>query len=463
MKIAKNNVFSGPPVITTPTVIGGSPRKEIQYRITAIGSRPLEITVTGLPDGLTFDGTCIRGTSRFGGCFFFNVTAKNKDGAAEKKIRLELFQGNIQRTPLLGFTTWNAFTTKVTKEDLLRTADCLERSGLADCGYQYINLDSSWQGDYGGEFDAIQPCSRFPDIADMIRDIHSRGFLFGIYSSPFLEPWGKPQGEKPLKGCTLGDPDPAFPPNNAGIGMIRKESNNVKQWTAWGVDYLKYDWAPTDPVNAQKMREALNNSSKDFVYCCTVAADPQDGEFWLKTANSWRGHTDSYGNWDNLKKIADSYLPWQKYVGYGHYYDLDMLDIGVMDLFECKLTDNEKIFAFTLRAMLASPIQLSCDLTKATEFEFDLYTNEEVIAINQDGLLAPAHLIEQDGDLRIYEKELEDGGTAVCVFNGSDAERFVSIKTYSKAVRDVWLKEDLGCHENITKTLEPHSVWLIRY
>ena len=462
MKIAKRTPFSGRPILTMPTVLGASPNKPFFYRIPVIGERPITLSVEGLPEGLSFDGTVIRGQVRFSGCTNVTVTAQNALGKAVRTVRFEIFPGNIQRTPLMGFTTWNAFDYRVTESDVLRTAEELDRLGLADYGYQYVNLDSSWQGEYGGSCDAIQPCERFPDMAGMIGKIHARGLRFGIYSSPFLKPWGCPKDRESLPGCTVGDPDPAFPSQNGGIGLIRKEENNVRQWSEWGIDYLKYDWMPTDPINGQIMREALNRSSRDIAFCVTVAVSPNDGDFWRMTANSFRGHTDSTGNWKNVKEIANSYLPWQKYAGHGHYYDLDMLAIGKMNLFECTLTEDEMIFDYTLRAMLGSPIQLSCDLTAATDFELDLYMNDEVIAINQDGALEPAILKESDGDWRIYEKALEDGGRALCVFNGTDEERAVSLPIGGKAVRDVWLKEDLGVLETADRVLAPHSVWFLR-
>ncbi len=56
---------------------------------------------------------------------------------------------------MLGFTTWNAFGDRVTREDVERSAALLIPTGLADCGYSYVNLDLGWQLEYGGEFDAI--------------------------------------------------------------------------------------------------------------------------------------------------------------------------------------------------------------------------------------------------------------------------------------------------------------------
>ncbi len=463
MKIAKRSPFAGAPVITSPSVIGCSPDKPMLYRLTAIGSRPIAFAVSGLPDGLALDGQIITGEPKFGGRFELTVTAENGEGQAVKTIRLEVFPGNIRRTPLLGFTSWNAYATKVSQELLLRTADTMEETGLNDYGYQYINVDSSWQGEYGGEFNAIQPCGRFPDIAAMTRELHRRGFLCGIYSSPFIEPWGCPSDRKSIPGCTVAPPDPRFPSNNGGIGLDRREKNNVLQWTAWGIDYLKYDWGPTDPVNAEYMRKALDESPRDIAYCITVMAMPADAEYWRRNAASWRCCPDTDGKWETVKRTADAYLPWQRISGHGHYMDLDMLAIGKMEQFTCELTEDEMVFDYSLRAFLCSPIQMSSRLDEATEFELDLYENEEVIALNQDGLLTAPVLLASDGELRVYGRPLEGGDLGIAVFNASDGEKTV-VTTFGKTgtVRDVWQKKDLCRSDRIDTVCAPHAAYLYR-
>ena len=463
MRIAKRTPFAGKPVITSPSVLGCSPDKPFLYRLSAIGARPITFSVKGLPDGLMLEGQIVSGTPLFGGCYTLTVTAENEEGRAEKEIRLEVFPGNIRRTPLLGFTTWNAFASAVTEEDLNDTALCMEENGLIDYGYHYINLDSSWQGEYGGEFDAIQPCSRFPDLPGTIAKLHKKGYLFGIYSSPFIEPWGCPPDRKSIPGCTLPPADPRFPSNNGGIGTDRREKNNVRQWAAWGVDYLKYDWGPTDPVNADIMRKALDESPRDIAYCITVMAMPDSAEYWRRSAASWRCCPDTDGKWETVKKTADAYLPWQRVSGHGHYIDLDMLAIGKMQTFVCDLTENEMVFDYSLRAFLTVPIQISSKLRQADEFELDLYENEEVIALNQDGLLLAPVLAAADGDLRIYEKKLENGDLALGIFNGTDmTKKVVYTLGEKRTVRDLWRKEDLPLSDRIEVSIEPHAALLYR-
>jgi hypothetical protein len=75
-------------------------------------------------------------------------------------------------------------------------------SGLAQHGWTYCNTDDGWQGVRGGELNAIQPDGRdFPDIAAMVREIHSLGLKAGIYSSPWVTTYDR------HIGSSSDDPD----------------------------------------------------------------------------------------------------------------------------------------------------------------------------------------------------------------------------------------------------------------
>ena len=107
--------------------------------------------------------------------------------------------------------------------------------------------------------------------------------------------------------------------------MERCEGNNARQWNEWGFDYLKYDWAPTDPVNADIMRKELEMLDRDFGFCVTVCAIKEYSNYWSKYCNSYRANPDTYANYPNLVEIYETYFPRIDYICKGHYFDLDML------------------------------------------------------------------------------------------------------------------------------------------
>lgn len=472
MKIAKSTPFEGKPVIHIPGVYGGCTGKEIICRIPVTGKRPVSIDAVGLPEGLKLKNGIISGIVEEDCQFQVLIRAENELGKDEKEVTFKISEDTMLLTPLMGFTSWNAFSSTVSQEKMEAVAEAMLEKGIADYGYQYINIDSGWQKEYGGEFDAVMPNEKFPDMQGFCEKMHAAGLKCGIYSTPMLKAWGCPEELPSIPGCTRGEPNILFTCNNDGIGMERLEENNVRQWEDWGFDYLKYDWAPCDPINADYMKKALLKANREMAFCVTVSADICYREYWKRYCSSWRCNKDSIDNWDTVKEyLADQgYCKieyWKEAVSPGHYYDLDMLEIGPMSWNEGKtrLTENEAIFAYTLRAFFLSPIQLSCDISKLTEFEFDLITNDEMIRINQDTLAdfpEPYSKNEPEGVL-VYKRLLDNGDMAYGVFNTSDEERtqILDLGEFAK-VRELWTKTDLLPEKEFKCVVEPHCALVLQ-
>ena len=52
-----------------------------------------------------------------------------------------------QRTPTMGWSSWNTFALDINEQLIRQQADAMHRSGLQDAGYRYINIDDGyWQG-----------------------------------------------------------------------------------------------------------------------------------------------------------------------------------------------------------------------------------------------------------------------------------------------------------------------------
>jgi len=476
-EIAAARPFEGAPKINTAGCIGASAGKPILIRIAATGERPIEFTAAELPEGLVLDGNVIRGSVEHGGEYAFSVTASNVHGAYTKKITLEVGFGGVPITPLMGFTSWNAFGFFVTQQQMEDTARRMLELGIAEYGYDYINIDSGWQGEYGGKFDAIMPNAKFPDMKGFCERMHAQGFKCGIYSTPMLHAFGCSMNNPLLPpGCTQGEPDPRFADERGGIGVIRKERNNALQWADWGFDYLKYDWRPSDPYNAELMRSELAGTDRDFGFCVTVRARPEYHTYWSKYCQSYRNNPDSKGYWSNLMEIYRTYFENIEYINKGHYFDLDMLDTGRSMLFEhlryterpdFGYTEDEQLVLYTMRAFLSSPIQLSCVLDEVSDFEMSMYCNDEIIAISQDCAFSaarPVMMLEQGEQmLHVFRKKLEGGDYALCAFNlGKTSETLKLFLDGYSNVRDVWAKRDLKPCEVISLSMQPHTVRVFR-
>ncbi len=466
IKIAKASPFEGSPRINMPKIYGIVTGKEMMYRIPVTGKRPIDITVTGLADGLILENGIIRGKTKADSEFTVTVTAKNSLGSDTVSVLFKS-KDSLLLTPLMGFTTWNAFGENVSQESVERTASLIDNLGIAEYGYNYINVDSGWQGEYGGKYNAIMPNKKFPDMKGMCDKLHSLGMNCGIYSTPMTMAWGCPPFLESIPGCTTGETDLRYSetviPGAFPIGRVRHEEDCVKQWDEWGFDYLKYDWVPTDTENADMMYKALCKSERAFAYCVTTRANVKDAEYWVRTCNSWRDAADSFPIWRRICEFMETVDTWAPYVTEGHFYDLDMLEIGMVVWCNRYLTDHEVLFAYTLRAFFMSPIQLSCHIDDLTDFEFDVICNDEIIAIHQDSLCSYPKLILEKGSAKLYERKLENGDRAIAVFNlGVDYEDITLDFAEGTKIRDVWTKEDIGEKTSFRFHVKSHCVRVFR-
>ncbi|MBE6613462.1 MAG: hypothetical protein E7632_13340 [Ruminococcaceae bacterium] len=464
--IAKAAPYEGAPKINTPERFGGSTGKQMFYRIPVTGARPMHVTVSELPAGFFFENGILSGKADSDISFPVSITAENALGSDTRVLAIEIAPDNPRITPLLGFTTWNAFGSKVTQKNAEDTAAALKDAGFMEYGYDFMNIDSGWQHSYGGDFDAIQPNEKFPDMAGMTERLHTMGYHCGIYSTPMLTAWGCPKELSSIPGCTRGEPDIRFPSVMGGIGTERCEANNVRQWTEWGFDYLKYDWRPTDGYNADFMKKALLASEREFVFCLTVQCDPIYASYLKKYVNSWRHNSDSEPHWQNVVRRFLTVDTWKEHVCPGHFYDLDMLELGETYYHayrDWQLTDDEKLVSYTMRAFFLSPIQISSAVDKLSEFEMDLLRNEEMIVLNQDALADYPVMTEEFGAAKVYRRRLANGDGAIAVFNMNDDVLHADIPLHCKhAVRDVWLKESLGDMDTLSLMMDPHSVRVFR-
>jgi alpha-galactosidase len=152
-----------------------------------------------------------------------------------------------------------------------------------------------------------------------------------------------------------------------------------------------------------------------------------------------------------------------------------MLVVGPVDVGSGKnirpsrLTPNEQYTHFTLWSLLSAPLLIGCPLEKADDFTISLFTNDEVLALDQDELGKPAAQIVVDGRKQVYVKELADGSRAIGFFNLAQEPQEISVTwaqlglTGLQNVRDVWRQKDLGqANAKLAATVGRHGVVLVR-
>jgi len=474
------------PRINSATVFGIRPGSPFLFRIPATGERPMIFSVTGLPKGLKLDSQTgiITGKLDKKGIFEVNLIAQNAKGKTSKKLKINCGD-RIVLTPTMGWNSWNCFGLEVSADKVKRAADALVKSGLADHGWSYINIDDSWQYNRDSKnhpkmrdekgFIILNP--KFPDMKGLADYVHQNGLKMGIYSSP--GPWT-------CGGC---------------VGSYGYEKQDAESYTRWGIDYLKYDWCsyggvidglpkndpskvPSlafqgggDPEKGVKpfkvMGDLLRQQPRDIVYnLCQYGM----GDVWKwgdkVDAQSWRTTNDITDTWASVKSIAlaqDKAAPFAKP---GNWNDADMLVVGEVgwgNPHKSRLKPDEQYLHISLWSIFSAPLLIGCDLEKLDDFTLNLLTNDEVIAVNQDALGKQGICLQTIGELKIYVKELEDGSKAVAFANFGREKVKMYYKDFSKLgiagkqiIRDLWRQKDLTklnmTSESLSLDIPAHGV-----
>jgi alpha-galactosidase len=479
------------PRINGANVFGVRPGSPFLFTIAATGERPMTFSAKGLPRGLKLDSQTgrITGALPARGDFTVTLHAKNSLGTAEKKLRI-VCGDQIALTPPMGWNSWNCFAGAVSEERVKHAADAMIKSGLINHGWTYINVDDFWQnhrdstdptlhGPFRDAQDNIVPNSRFPDMKGLADYIHGLGLKAGLYSSP--GPWT-------CGGCTAS---------------WRHEEQDAQTYAKWGFDYLKYDWCSygdiaagrdpdakgiplwngtaAEPAGAiypyQVMGKFLRAQNRDIVFslCQYGMADVWK---WGGSVdgNCWRTTGDITDTWRSLSSIGFRQEKAAPFAKPGNWNDPDMLIIGQVgwgNLHPTRLTPDEQYTHISLWCLLSAPLLIGCDMEKFDDFTLNLLSNDEVLALDQDALGKEATCVLTNGDIHVYEKELEDGGRALGFFNLGATPAELQFNELAKLgfsgkqhVRDLWRQKDLAdvnvADGVVPLTIPAHGVMLYK-
>ena len=446
-----------------PAVLGARPGHPIYFRLPFSGERPMCFKACYLPKGLTLDREkgVVSGSVAKAGSYSIKWKARNKAGRGEGRMLLKVGD-TLALTPPMGWNSWNCWGLEVSQEKVYASAEALIRSGLADYGYSYINIDDAWQASSRKEDGTLLPNERFPDIAALGDYLHGNGLKLGIYSSPGDSTCGK------------------------YLGSLGYEAKDAATWASWGVVYLKYDLCgyrsllKTLPKVGREehmkpylmMKAALAAQPRDIVYSiCQYGLE----EVWTwgeeAGGNLWRTTGDLTDKWERVVRIGFvKQRPTVGYSGPGHWNDPDMLVVGKVGwgegLRDTRLTPDEQYSHVSLWALLAAPLMIGGDLSVIDEFILNLLCNHEVIAVDQDPLGKQASLLWEDETLQVWGRPLSDGTRAAGIFNmgGRAVEVNVTEKlaeagwTDVTRCRDLWRQTE--CPEEVR--IPSHGVLLIK-
>jgi alpha-galactosidase len=408
-------------------------------------------------------------------------TAKNSRGTAMRPFKI-VAGDTLALTPPMGWNSWYVYFNRVTEADMKSVADAMISSGLADAGYQFVNVDDCWMNaekrtkfmpdprrvgplrDANGN---LQPNSYFPDMNGLADYIHAKGLKAGLYTSP---------GPRTCTG---------------GGGAYRHEAQDARQFADWGFDFLKYDWCSygniagpnKDLETYQKpyrlMGDLLKEQKRDIVFnLCQYGL----GNVWEWGADvgghCWRTAGDLGFELDRFFHVALINATHGKWSKPGAWNDPDYLQIGWIGAqrgtnflapHPCPLTPDEQYAYMSLWCLMAAPLFFSGDMQHLDEFTLNVLGNSEVIDVDQDPLGRSATVVRLTPQTFLMVKELADGTKAVGLFNQGEAPAHV-IATWkdigvngNQIVRDLWRQQDLGAFANeFSWEIARHGVRFVR-
>ena len=340
----------------------------------------------------------------------------------------DLPDNGLVRTPPMGWNSWNKFAGRVTDSIVRSVADAMAASGMNKAGYEYINIDDTWQGERDSK-GRITGNTKFPDMKALCDYVHSKGLKIGTYSGP---------GPETCAGYE---------------GSFGHEEQDAKTYAEWGFDYLKYDWCSAARVYKdidmrpvyQKMGEALLDCGRPIVYSlCQYGRDNVWGWGARVSGNLWRTTGDINDHWERMDEIGFSQFDIQHYMRPGHWNDPDMLEIG-----NGGMTSDEYRTHMSLWCLLAAPLLAGNDLSSMTEDTRAILMNREVIAVDQDPAANPAQLVNPVSKQVVAYRKLHDGSTAVAFFNRSDKEDELGVEWSAVEVEGKIEARDLWKHEAV--------------
>jgi len=359
-----------------------------------------------------------------------------------------LSANGLAMTPPMGWNSWNHFAERVDDGTVRATADAMVASGMAAAGYQFINIDDTWEG--GRDLEGrIRPNRKFPDMKALADYVHRKGLKLGIYSSPGF--------------VTCGGYE----------GSLGHEEQDARTFAKWGIDYLKYDWCSAGRVYAdaqlqsvyQKMGLALQQGGRPIVFslCEYGVLEPWK---WGPSAggNLWRTTGDIQDNWKSMEKIGFRQSDLAKYAGPGHWNDPDMLEVG-----NGGMTATEYRTHFSLWCLLAAPLMAGNDLRTMSDETREILTNREVIAVDQDPLGVQGTRMFADGTVEVWSKRLSAGRQAVGIFNRGEQAATASVAwsqlgltAHPASTRDLWLHRAVDvAATGVAVTTPAHGVTLL--
>ncbi len=411
---------------------------------------------------------------------------------------------NRGQQPYFGWSSFSEQTLNssfLTQANISAQSDALAASGLQTHGFQYINIDSGWQGSFDGYGRPTPNLTTFPNIQALITHIHQNGQKAGIYWIPGVE-YPAVAANSPIFGTSYHIQDILVVPYTAGNafggsgtspyhykidytkpGAQEYTNSVVALFASWGVDLIKldgvtpgsdsYNLSIDNRLDVAAWSKAIGASGRSIWLTISWALDQDYLSVWQEYANARRidqdveceGDCSTLTNWPRIYERFRDLPGWENASGAAvGWNDLDSLDVvnGATD----GLTNEEKQSALSLWLLANAPLTLGGDLTAIDSFGKQLLSNDEALAVDVSG--HPARQV-LDGDLEVWVSNLRNGSYYVGIFNMNATEMRANIPwrllgfAHATRVRDLWRRSEIETSgEGFSAVLPAHGSRLLK-
>jgi len=421
-------------------------------------------------------------------------------------------KNEIAPTPPMGWNSWDCYAATVNEEQLLSNAQYMSEH-LKQHGWEYIVCDIQWSEPDAGishmEYRPMAPLNmddygrllpaenRFPSSAGgrgfkpIADKIHAMGLKFGIHLMRGL-PRQAAYARTPVLGTNVTadmicNPFSVCKWNSDMYGIDHTKpgaqayyDSIFKLYAQWEVDYIKIDdicntnLHAYNPYSAKREIEMIRNAMDACGRAMVLSLSPGPAvieEAWhlKKHANMWRITDDFWDHWPLLKDMFRRCEIWQFHVGAGNWPDCDMLPLGYIGTGHkqprmSRFTHAEQRTLMNLWGIFRSPLMMGGEMNQNDAWTLSLLTNDELIAVNQQGI-NPRQMLFED-EKAIWMSAAPDGGWYLALFNLADIQQTIhfdlaetmTASEDERTLKELWSKETSALKQNtITFDIEAHG------
>lgn len=425
-------------------------------------------------------------------------------------------------SPLLGWNSYNCYGTHINEKLTSENLDAFIQK-LKPYGYEYFVLDAGWYRHYD-----LKPGEVWPTDGDQVylnideygryipsevyfpngfHEITARakahGIAFGIHLMRGI-PREAVKKNLPIKGTSYFARDIAdindtcnWSSLNYGVDMDKPGAqeyyNSVIELVAsWGVGFIKYDDIVHKPREINAVANALEKYAPDIVLSISPGReiDPEYFETYQR-ADMIRISRDIWDLKEDLEITFDRWEEISPYADKGFWLDMDMIPFGHIRI-NYPLTLNklnsgrgyermdnfsysQKKTFITQRAMAASPLFMGGALTSSPATVFELITDADMLACNQNGVTGKLETRISDYSTKVdvwktpHKSKANEGWLGV--FNRNqymellrlDKEALGLDKTVSYRLYNIWGREIIEDADEFLFSIPADDVIFIHY